>query len=208
VTLIAPAPPHIDRDNLLDRTERSTIDRQIRERLIAREDAALADAYRQHRDRVYRVALGILRRADLAEDVTQRVFVRLWQRPERFDPSRGTLGGFLQLDAHGRAVDLLRSERARVERELREHRLAPSSDGQVGIEEEVMRRISSERVRDALSALTDDQRTSIMLAFFEGHSYRKVAELLGQPEGTVKSRIRIGLARLKELLGEATPGLA
>ena len=170
--------------------------------LLDQREEALSEAYRRFGQKVYRTAFGVLRRAELAEDVAQEVFVRIWQRPERFDPSRGSLSGFLQLDAHGRSVDVLRSEKARADREIREQQLSASSNSAVSLEEEVMKRISSERIRDALETLEADERLPIALAFFQGHSYRRVAEALDLPEGTVKSRIRRGLSRLQELLGE------
>jgi RNA polymerase sigma-70 factor (ECF subfamily) len=108
----------------------------------------------------------------------------------------------LQLDAHGRSVDLLRSERARADREIREQQLSAASNSPASLEEDVMKRISSERIRDALGTLDADERLPIALAFFQGLSYRRVAEALDLPEGTVKSRIRRGLSRLQELLGE------
>ena len=112
MTLTAPAAftaTDTSRANALrDRRDTRSHDRQIRQDLVNRWEPALADAYAAHGRRVYQVAYGILRRTDLAEDVKQSVFLRLWQRPDRFDPDRGSLGSFLQLDAHGRSVDLLR----------------------------------------------------------------------------------------------------
>ncbi len=184
------------------RISESSEDRDLWEALLNQREEALSEAYRRFGQKVYRTAFGVLRRSELAEDVVQEVFVRIWQRPERFDPSRGSFGGFLQLDAHGRSVDLLRSERARADREIREQQLSASSNSPMSLEEEVMKRISSERIRDALETLEADERLPIALAFFQGHSYRRVAEALDLPEGTVKSRIRRGMSRLKELLGE------
>jgi RNA polymerase sigma-70 factor (ECF subfamily) len=183
------------------RNPESFDDATMREALLEQREDALSEAYRRHGRQVFRVAYGILRRTELAEDVTQEVFVRLWQRPERFDPTRGSLGGFLQLDAHGRSIDLLRSEQSRINREIKEQHLSSASASPISIEEEVMKRISSEEVRDALGQLRPEERSPIAMAFFLGHSYRTVAEILGVPEGTVKSRIRTGMARLRELLG-------
>ncbi len=188
-------------------SEAST-DQDLQDALLGRQEEALSEAYRRFGQKVYRTAFGVLRRSELAEDVTQEVFVRLWQRPERFDVTRGTLSGFLQLDAHGRSIDLLRSERARADREIREQQLSASSNSRDSLEEEVMKRISSERIREALETLDADERLPIALAFFQGHSYRRVAEALDLPEGTVKSRIRRGLSRLQELLGEEALALA
>lgn len=206
MTLTAPLPiapgshtPPFNKNGLISE---ASDDRELREALVNRREEALGEAYRRFGQKVYRTAFGVLRRSELAEDVTQDVFVRIWQRPERFDPNRGTLGGFLQLDAHGRSVDLLRSERARADREIREQQLSAASNSPASLEEEVMKRISSERIRDALGTLDADERLPIALAFFQGHSYRRVAEALDLPEGTVKSRIRRGLSRLQELLGE------
>lgn len=182
------------------RNPESFDDATMREALLEQREDALSEAYRRHGRQVFRVAYGVLRRTELAEDVTQEVFVRLWQRPERFDPTRGGLGGFLQLDAHGRSIDLLRSEQSRVNREIKEQHLSSASSSPISIEEEVMKRISSEEVRDALEELRPEERSPIAMAFFLGYSYRAVAEILGVPEGTVKSRIRTGMARLRELL--------
>ena len=187
-------------------SEKST-DQELQDALLGRQEEALAELYRRLGQKVYRTALGVLRRSELAEDVTQEVFVRIWNRPERFDVTRGSFSGFLQLDAHGRSLDLLRSDRARADRELREQQLSASSNSRDSLEEEVMKRITSDRIRDALVQLDAGERLPIALAFFDGHSYRRVAETLGLPEGTVKSRIRKGLARLQHLLGEEARAL-
>ncbi len=174
-------------------------DAALAERLLLQDQEALSDAYHLYGSRVYRVAYGLLRREELAQDVSQEVFVRLWKRPDRYDPERGSLASFLQLDAHGRSVDLIRSEEARAKREIANERL--SSNHQLSPEEEAMKRVTSERVRHALDQLKDTERNPIAMAFYLGYSYRKVAEVLGVPEGTVKSRIRSGLAKLRESLG-------
>lgn len=181
-------------------------DAALAARLVAQDQQALSEAYNLYGHRVYRVAYGLLRREELAQDVTQDVFVRLWKRPDRFDATRGSLASFLQLDAHGRSVDLIRSEESRVKREMADHHR--SSNHQDGPEEEAMKLITSERVRDALHALKDDERAPIAMAFYLGYSYRKVATVLGVPEGTVKSRIRSGMAKLRDMLGTELHGLA
>ena len=132
--------------------------------------------------------------------------MRLWKRPERYDSTRGALSSFLQLDAHGRSVDLIRSEEARAKREIASERM--SSNHQDGPEEEAMKRITSDRVRRALDELKEAERGPIAMAFYLGYSYRKVAEVLDVPEGTVKSRIRSGMAKLRETLGTEIAGIA
>lgn len=191
----------------LERTiSRRHEDAELAGRLVAQEPAALRDAYDKFGRRVYRVAYGLLRREELAQDVTQDVFLRLWNRPERFDADRGSLSSFLQLDAHGRSVDLIRSEEARSKREIANERR--SSNHQDGPEEEAMKMITSERVRDALASIKETERAPIAMAFYLGYSYRKVATVLGVPEGTVKSRIRSGMAKLRETLGTELNGIA
>jgi RNA polymerase sigma-70 factor (ECF subfamily) len=181
-------------------------DAAIVARIAQRDESALADAYRLHSRAVYGAAYSVLRRAGTAEDVTQEVFVRLWNRYGRFDPERGSLKSYLRIDARGRAIDLLRSERARRDREDRDSRLA-HRPVESGVEDAVVTRVVSEGVREVLVSLRPEERDPIALAFFDGHSYRRVAEILGLPEGTVKSRIRSGLANLKALMA-ASPQVA
>lgn len=180
-------------------------DADLAARLVEQDADALSEAYRKYGHRVYRVAYGLLRREELAQDITQEVFVRLWKRPERYDPARGAMSSFLQLDAHGRSVDLIRSEESRAKREVANERL--SSNYQAGPEEEAMKKVTSERVRDALNQLKKTERDPIAMAFYLGYSYRKVADVLGVPEGTIKSRIRSGLAKLRESLGSELVGV-
>jgi RNA polymerase sigma-70 factor (ECF subfamily) len=168
---------------------------------IAEEDAhSLREAYDLYAGHVNGVALGILKDRDLAADVTQEVFVRLWERHQRFDSTRGSLKSFLQMDAHGRSIDLLRSRRAAQARELADHRKQASTPV-AGTEELAMTSATSSTVRTALMSLPDEQRTPIALAYFDGYSYRDVAEMLDVPEGTIKSRIRAGMRRLQLALG-------
>ncbi len=163
---------------------------------------ALAEAYHRHGGAVYGLARRVLRNQALAEEVTQEVFTRLWDRPERFDPERGSLRAFLLADSHGRAVDLIRAESARRAREERDARLLPTQAA-ADTEHEVWSLVASEQVRAALASLTDDERQAIELAYFDGQSYRQVAVSLAQPEGTIKSRIRTGLRRLQVELAAA-----
>ncbi len=155
---------------------------------------ALAEVYRRHAGAVFGLARRVLWDAALAEEVVQEVFLKLWSAPERYDPERGTLRSFLLTQAHGRAVDQLRSESSRRDREARE--ASALAGGGYDVEREVYDLTVAEQVRDALGDLPDDQRRPIELAYFGGHSYREVAALLGEPEGTVKSRIRAGLGRM------------
>ncbi len=130
----------------------------------------------------------------------QEVFLRLWNEPERFDPARGSLRSFLLTNTHGRSVDIVRSESARRTREERDALRTPESG--YDLEREVWDLTLAEHLREAIADLREEERTAIELAYFDGHTYREVAGLLDQPEGTVKSRIRAGLGRLRESLIE------
>lgn len=156
---------------------------------------ALAEAYRRHAGAALGLALRILADRALAEEVVQEVFVRLWNDPERFDPGRGSLRAYLLTQVHGRSVDLVRAETARRDREARDARRGVEAG--YDLEREVWELTLAEQVRAALGALSEAERQAIELAYFGGHTYREVAVLLGEPEGTVKSRIRTGLARLR-----------
>lgn len=165
---------------------------------------ALAEAYRRHAGAVFGLAKRLLGAAAQAEEVVQEVFLRLWNQPDRYDPDRGSLRSFLLAQTHGRAVDLLRSEQARRRREERDAVTA------VPVEHDLDRELwdlaLADQVRAALQRLGPGEREAIELAYFGGRTYREVAETLGEPEGTIKSRIRAGLRRLRTELDAAGVG--
>ena len=156
---------------------------------------ALAEAYRRHAGAVFGLARRLLSDQALAEEVVQEVFLRLWNDPARFDPARGTLRSYLLAQTHGRSVDLVRSEGARRAREEREAR--STAEGGYDLEHEVWDLTTAEQVRQAMLALPEGERSAIELAYFRGLTYREVAVRLEEPEGTIKSRIRAGLKRLR-----------
>lgn len=164
---------------------------------------ALAEVYRRHAGAVYALARRVTNQASVAEEVVQEVLLKLWSNPDRFDPERGSLRSFLLTQAHSRAVDIARSEGSRRRRE--ENEVARTAAAGYDLEREVWDLAMAEQVQEAMDALSEDERAAIQLAYFGGHSYREVAVMLDQPEGTVKSRIRAGLRRLRTEL--ATVGI-
>jgi RNA polymerase sigma-70 factor (ECF subfamily) len=173
---------------------------------IARfQQEALAEAYRRHAGPVCALARRLLGGQTQAEEIVQEVFLRLWNSPDRFDPERGSLRSYLLAQAHSRSVDVLRSEASRRHREQRDHRATPAVD--YDLEREMWDLSMAEQVRQALSSLPPGEREAIELAYFGGRTYREVAAQLGEAEGTVKSRIRSGLRRLRGELTAAGVGM-
>ena len=166
---------------------------------------ALAEVYRRHAGAVFALARRLLADRTLAEEVVQEVFLRLWNAPDRFDPGRGSLRSYLLAQCHGRSVDLIRSESSRRRREERD--LTMTAEGGYDLEHEVWDMAVADRVKVTLQGLPRAEREAILLAYFGGHTYKEVADLLAMPEGTVKSRIRAGLKRMRgELAGAGIGG--
>ena len=165
---------------------------------------ALAEAYRRHAGAVFALSRRLLIDPGMAEEVVQEVFLRLWNQPEKFDPERGSLRAFLLAQTHGRAVDVLRSETSRRRREERDARR--TAEAGYDIEREVMDLSVTDKVNEVMAVLPVDERRASELAYFAGHTYRQVAVMLDQPEGTVKSRIRSGLRRMRDQLSDAGVG--
>lgn len=182
------------RDDLADASDASLV-----VGLARYQQEALGELYRRHAGAVFGLARRLLADQAKAEEVTQEVFLRLWHQPERFDAERGSLRSYLLAQTHGRAVDLLRADVARKRREERDAREA--AEGGYDVDREVWDMALAEHVRRALEVLHPGERAAIELAYFGGRTYREVADALGEPEGTVKSRIRSGLKRLRAELG-------
>lgn len=173
-------------------------DAELAAGVASRDQASLELAFKEHGAAVKGVAWRVLKDENLAEDIVQETFVTFWDSPEKYDPSRGTLRTFLLTIAHRKSVDVVRSEVARSRREQR-----PPDPVHIDVEEEVWARDLSETVRIALMDLAEGEREAIALAYYGGLSYVQVAEKLGLPEGTVKSRIRAGMKKLSRSLSEA-----
>lgn len=172
------------------------------QRVAAGDQAAFAALYDEVAGLVHGIVLRVLRDPSMAEEVTQEVFVELWRQAPSFDPQRGAVKSWVATMAHRRAVDRVRSEQASRRRDDRVGRLEPQVTDPV--QDEVEDRLDRDRVGRALGQLTPLQRQTVELAYYGGHTYREVAVLLGLPEGTVKTRIRDGLQRLRAAMEVAT----
>ena len=162
------------------------------------EESALAELYDRYGRAAYGLALRVLRDPALAEDAVQEAFLTLWRTAARFVPERSKASTWILTLVHRRAVDAVRREQRRRTDSL-EWAAEPSVEG---VDEDAWLRLQRERVQEALRKLPDAQREALELAYYGGLSQSELAERLGQPLGTIKSRMFGGLSRLRELLGE------
>lgn len=171
--------------------------------LVARsDDGALAELYDRYGRTAYALARRVLRDAALAEDAVQEAFMAVWRTAPRFVPERARASTWLLTLVHRRAVDLVRREERRRGEPL-EAAAEPASAG--GAEADALLRLERERVHEALARLPDAQREALELAYFGGFTQAELADRLGQPLGTIKSRMFSGLRTLAGLLGDADP---
>ncbi len=167
-------------------------------RLARGDESALAELYDRYGAPAYRLALRILRDASLAEDAVQDAFLGAWRTAAAFDPRRGSASTWLLTLVHRRAVDVVRREQRRRTEPIDD---APIASGDE-TDEAVVVLDERRRVQAALEVLTPNEREAIELAYYGGLSQSEVAERLGVPLGTVKSRMFAGLARLRDALAE------
>ncbi len=169
--------------------------------LVARGDQ---DAFERLYDRIAGSVMGVVRRVlrdpAQSEEVTQEVLTEIWRTAARFDPERGGASTWVLTMAHRRAVDRVRSAQSATDRDLRVALLdhTPEYDQ---VAEAVEARLEAEQVRKAMESLTELQREAVRLAYYGGYTQREVSELLGVPLGTIKTRLRDGLIRLRDALG-------
>jgi RNA polymerase sigma-70 factor, ECF subfamily len=169
--------------------------------LVARGDRqAFEELYDRVVAQVYGLVRRVLRDPAQSEEVTQEILVEVWRTAARFDPERGSATTWILTMAHRRAVDRVRSEQATRDREERVvFRQRERAYDEVA--ETVETRLEQQQVRKALGQLTDLQREAVEMAYYGGHTYREVADLLDAPLGTVKTRLRDGLIRLRDTMG-------
>jgi RNA polymerase sigma-70 factor, ECF subfamily len=172
--------------------------------LVARSDElALTELYDRFGRTAYGLALRVLRDRSLAEDAVQEAFLIAWRTADTFMPERARASTWLLTLVHRRAVDLVRREQRRRAEPIE---VAGERAGEGAADEAVWLRYERERVQAALRQLPDQQREALELAYYGGFSQSELAERLGQPVGTIKSRMFSGLARLRDLLAEPQDG--
>jgi RNA polymerase sigma-70 factor (ECF subfamily) len=162
------------------------------------EEPALAALYDRYGRLAYGLALRVLRDGALAEDAVQEAFLAVWRSAHRYIPERSKPSTWIMTFVHRRAVDLVRREERRRADQLTDTEAAVGGS----VDEDAWLRLERERVQGALRELPDQQREAIELAYYGGFTQSELAERLGQPLGTIKSRMFTGLARLRELLEE------
>jgi RNA polymerase sigma-70 factor (ECF subfamily) len=179
-------------------------DRASVRRLASGDADAAARLYDRHARAIYSLVLRIVDDEEDAEDVMQDVFAQAWQQAARYDPVRGAVGAWLLTIARTRAIDKLRARRARTGPQSLESDPAVE-DLSAGVPDAVDELLEAERARSVRRALDDLpllQRVAIELAYYEGLTQREIAERLEEPLGTVKTRIRMGLLKLRDALAE------
>jgi RNA polymerase sigma-70 factor (ECF subfamily) len=180
---------------------RSEADQELVGRVARSDPDALDEIYGRYSRSVYGLVYRILGDPSSAEDVVQEVFLKLWRQPVSYNAERGSLGSWLLGVGHNRAIDVLRRRRTHQEQplpEAGEPEIVP--DGYVDMADTVGVREASDAVHRALTHIPVEQRRVIEMAFFEGKTHVEIAEELGEPLGTAKTRIRLGMRKLRALL--------
>lgn len=162
------------------------------ERVRRGDESAMAALYDRYSKIVFSVSLRVLRDAAAAEDVLQEIFMQVWRNPGSFLETKGSLGGWLAVVARNRSIDILRRRRPT------DHVEEVSLASPFNLAEEAERNALMERARGALGQLPSEQRKMLEMAFFDGLTHTEIAEVTGDPLGTVKTRIRSGLLTLRK----------
>jgi len=174
-------------------------------RLVTQRDAeAFARLYDRHGDLIYSVALRVLADPALAEDTAQDVFLRLWRTPQAYDPARGKFSSWLVSVARNRAVDEVRMRGRRRLREVGDNASIDDPPDSRAEDPQLAVQVQADRlaVRRALAQLPADQRTALEMAYFSGLTQQEISERLQQPLGTIKTRTRLAMRKLRVILGE------
>lgn len=173
---------------------------EILDALIQKDENVFENVFHLYSGACLNLSRKILRSDARAHDIVQNVFVQLFEKPERFDPTRGSLKTFLLTQCRSRSIDMIRSETARSKREVAQHSnltLSRNDNISSSTESIILNLSLSDEVKASLDLLSEDEKQVIVLSYYQGLTYRETADNLNLPEGTVKSRIRSGLKKLK-----------
>ncbi len=177
-------------------------DRQLIQRITREDHAALEALYGRYSTAVYSLAMYMLKQEALAEDATQETFLNIWLKASSFNAERGQPKSWIMSVAHHKVVDLIRSRRrtSSMTDPGGDETLELLPSGQASTEEQVEQAVERERILKALALLPEAQREVVMLAYFKGYSQSEMAEKLGQPLGTIKTRVRLAMQKLRAAL--------
>ena len=179
-------------------------DHQLLARVSAQEPNALDALYSRYASAVYSLAMFMLKDTGLAEEATQDIFLNIWLKSGSFKPDRGQPKTWIMSVAHHRIIDLIRSRRRTtaitVASDSEDLERIPAAN--LPIDEQVERKLERERIQKSLATLPDAQREVIRMAYFDGYSQSEIAALLNQPLGTVKTRVRLAMQKLRLVLQE------
>jgi len=183
----------------------SKFDDQTLMKLIAQaQEDALRELYDRYNRLVYSMAVNAVGENTLAEEITQDVFLRIWNKAETYSPKKGKVITWVSSITRYRAIDAIRSQQVRPEG----HSVAWDIEGSLdnpdplNVEERVETTQRQQRVRHAVAQLPEEQRQALAYAYFQGYTHREIAEVLGEPLGTIKTRIRLAMQKLREYLEE------
>jgi RNA polymerase sigma-70 factor (ECF subfamily) len=179
----------------------TTTDTELLEGIARRDEASLAALYDRYRVLAFSLALRVVNDRGRAEDVVQDAFLSVWRRATSYAEGRGSVKTWLTTIVRNRAIDLVRARRESDSDD--EAVLLSIRDPRPSVVEQVTASLDRDTIRAAIAALPAEQRQALAMAYFEGRSHSEIAEVTGLPLGTVKSRIRLGMSRLKGLLLEA-----
>ena len=179
-------------------------DHQLLARVSAQEPNALDALYSRYASAVYSLAMFMLKDTGLAEEATQDIFLNIWLKSGSFKPDRGQPKTWIMSVAHHRIIDLIRSRRRitaiTVAADSEDLERIPAANPP--IDEQVERKLERERIQKSLATLPEAQREVIRMAYFDGYSQSEIATLLNQPLGTVKTRVRLAMQKLRLVLQE------
>lgn len=181
----------------------AVVQQELLEKVALGDQQAFSRLYDLVAPRVFGLVKRLLRDHAQSEEVTQEVFLEIWQTATRFDPNKGGATTWILTMAHRRAVDRVRASQSSRDRDtrvgIRDHKVDYDN-----VSETIEIRLEHERVEKAMTRLTELQRQAVSLAYYGGYSHREVAEMLSVPIGTVKTRLRDGMIRLRDELGVAS----